>query len=306
MSWHDDFDDDEYGERRPSRAPGSKWRLVRRTAAYVGVVVGAIALVVGAVFAVNLVGTATNPGGFAAPDAYGPAVAMPPVTTLPDEESDEPAEDGETGDAGGVEEPSGLSGSKLAPMPSVDPEWIATVADATGIPERALSAYALAHVMIAEDDAECGLDWATIAAIGAIESKHGSHGSSTLDADGRTTPPIIGPALDGGADVARIDDTDGGELDGDTTWDRAVGPMQFIPSTWHKWGADANGDGLADPHQIDDAALSTARYLCESGPMTSSEGWRAAVFSYNHDNDYVDNIAKVALEFAESVAELGR
>ncbi|WP_243648444.1 lytic transglycosylase domain-containing protein [Agromyces fucosus] len=308
MSWHDDFDDDEYGERRPNRAPTSKWRLVRRTAAYVGVMVGAIGLVIGAVFAVNLVGTAVNPDGFAAPDAYGPAVAMPPLTSQPDGEADESVDDGDNGetvDAGVVEEPTGLSGSKLAPMSSVDPEWIATVADATGIPKRALAAYALAHVTIAQDDAECGLDWATIAAIGAIESKHGSHGTSKLDDDGRTTPPIIGPALDGSADVARIDDTDDGALDGDTTWDRAVGPMQFIPSTWHKWGTDANGDGVADPHQIDDAALSTARYLCESGPMTSSEGWRAAVFSYNHDNDYVDNIAKVALEFAESVAELG-
>ncbi|MEF3402367.1 lytic transglycosylase domain-containing protein [Agromyces sp. CCNWLW203] len=303
MSWHDDFDDDdEYGERRPNRAPVSKWRLVRRAAAYIGVVVGAIALVVGAVFAVNLVGTAANPAGFAAPDAYGPAVAMPPVTTLSG--ADDDGEQTEVADATGtetLEEPTGLSGSKLAPLSSVDPEWIASIADATGIPERALSAYALAHVMIAEEEAECGLDWATIAAIGAIESEHGSHGSSKLGDDGLTKPAIIGPALDGGENVAKIEDTDGGALDGDTTWDRAVGPMQFIPSAWEKWGADANGDGAADPHQIDDAALSTARYLCASGSMTSSEGWRAAVYSYNHDNDYVDQVATVALEFAESV-----
>ena len=305
MSWHDDFDDDEYGERRPNRAPASKWRVVRRAAASVGVVVGAIALVIGAVFAVNLVGTATNPGGFAAPDAFGPAVAMPPAATPSGSDGDEQAGSGDVGDTGNTEEPSGLSGSELAPMSSVDPEWIASISDATGIPERALSAYALAHVMIAEEDAECGLDWATIAAIGAIESEHGSHGSTVLADDGTAKPPIIGPALDGGADVAKIEDTDNGKLDGDTTWDRAVGPMQFIPSTWKKWGADANGDGVADPNQIDDAALSTARYLCESGPMTSSEGWRAAVFSYNHDNSYVDKVATVAIDYAESVAEHG-
>ncbi|MBM7831753.1 hypothetical protein JOE59_002458 [Agromyces cerinus] len=298
MSWHDDFDDDEYGERRPGRAPGSKWRLVRRAAASVGIVVGAVALVVGGVVAVNLVGTATNPDGFAAPDAYGPGVAMPQLTTPPEAEVDEQPTDG---DAGTPEEPTGLSGSKLAPMPSVDPEWLATISEATGIPKRALSAYALAHVMIAEEDAECGLDWATIAAIGAVESDHGRHGDSKLDSNGNAQPPIIGPALDGGADVARIDDTDDGEFDGDTKWDRAVGPMQFIPSTWQKWGSDGDGDGVADPNQIDDAALSTARYLCESGEMTNSEGWRAAVFSYNHDNDYVDKIATVALEFADSV-----
>jgi hypothetical protein len=301
MSWPDDFDDDAYGERRSDRAPGSKWRIVRRTAASVGIVAGAIALVIGAVFAVNLVGTATNPGGFAAPDAYGPAVAMPPVTTPPEVEPDEQGESGDAGDAGDAEEPSGLSGSKLAPMPSVDPEWLESVSNATGIPKRALSAYALAHITLAEEDAECGLDWATIAAIGAVESDHGSHGGSKLDSNGNAQPPIIGPALDGGKDVARIDDTDAGEFDGDTKWDRAVGPMQFIPSTWQKWGSDGDGDGVADPNQIDDAALSTARYLCESGEMTNSEGWRAAVFSYNHDNDYVDTIATVALEFAESV-----
>ncbi|MGH3704175.1 MAG: lytic transglycosylase domain-containing protein [Agromyces sp.] len=300
MSWHDDFDDDAYGERRPNRAPASKWRLVRRAAASVGLVVGAIALVIGAVFAVNLVGTATNPGGFAAPDAFGPGVAMPPVTTPPEDEGDEQAES-----AGDDEEPSGLSGSKLAPMPSVDPEWLERVSEDTGIPERALAAYALAHFVSAEEDAECGLDWATIAAIGAVESEHGSHDSSMLDDDGNAMPPIIGPALDGGADVAKIEDTDDGEFDDDTTWDRAVGPMQFIPSTWKKWGTDANGDGIADPNQIDDAALSTARYLCESGPMTNSEGWRAAVFSYNHDNDYVDLIATVALDYAESAAAEG-
>jgi len=295
MSW-DDSDADEYGERRPGRAPASKWRLARRAAAAVGLVAGVVALVVGAVVAFNVIGTAVNPGGFAAPNAYGSRAVLPPVTTPPEQEIDAQADDVTEP----IEESSGLSGAELAPMPSVDPEWLEQVNEATGIPERALSAYALAHVVIAEEDAECGLDWATIAAIGAIESKHGSHGASKLDSNGNAQPPIIGPPLDGEG-VARITDTDDGELDGDTTWDRAVGPMQFIPSTWAEWGTDANADGVADPNQIDDAALTTARYLCESGPMTSPEGWREAVFSYNHDNDYVDQIATVAREFAESV-----
>ena len=178
-------------------------------------------------------------------------------------------------------------------MPAVDPDWTARIAAATGIPERALSAYANSHVAIAEDDPECGLDWATIAAIGAIESGHGSYGDAVLDENGNVQPAIIGRALDGDG-VARIADTDGGVFDGDVTWDRAVGPMQFIPSTWSKWASDANGDGAADPHQIDDAALATALYLGVSGPMISPEGWRAAVFSYNHDNDYVDKVATIA------------
>src|SRR5687767_9098537 len=61
---------------------------------------------------------------------------------------------------------------------------------------------------------------------------------------------------------ASIVDTDGGVLDGDARWDRAVGPMRFIPSTWQLVGRDGNGDGIADPFSIDDAALSAAAYLC--------------------------------------------
>ena len=296
MSWDDDSDADEYGERRPTRAPATGWLVARRAAGYAGLVAGVAALVVGAVFAVNVVGLAADPGGFAAPPANGPRVALPPVIAQP-EQGEQGAQVEEQ--SAPVEEPTALSGSEVSPMPLVDPEWTVQIAAATGIPERALSAYALAHVAIAEEDPECGLDWATIAAIGAIESGHGSHGDAVLDENGRAQPAIIGRALDGDG-VAKIADTDGGLFDGDVTWDRAVGPMQFIPSTWAKWASDANGDGAADPHQIDDAAQATARYLCASGPMTSPEGWRAAVFSYNHDNDYVDKVATVANGYAAS------
>ena len=298
MSWHDDFDADEHGAHRRARTRVTGWGIVRIAAASAGIMLGAVALVIGAIVAVNVVGTATNPGGFAAPSADGPHVALPPTTTQPESEQLEDEALAE-GDAATSEEPSGLTGSQDAPMEVVDAEWIAQVAEATGIPERALSAYALAHVQIALEEPECGLDWATIAAVGGIESGHGSNGAAVLDENGSARPPIIGPALDGDG-VAAIADTDGGLLDGDTTWDRAVGPMQFIPSTWEKWAADANGDGAADPNQIDDAALATARYLCASGPMTDSEGWRAAVFSYNHDNDYVDEVATIALDYAAS------
>lgn len=301
MSWDDDSDADAYGARRPVRAPRSVWRFARRTAGYIGAVVGVVALVIGAIAAVNVIGTAANPDGFAAPPAFGPKVAPPPVAT-PDDREQVAQADGETATD---EEPTGLSTTELPPMPAVDSEWLTSVAAATGIPERALSAYALAHITLADDEPDCGLDWTTIAAIGEIESGHGSHGSTVLDSNGNARPPIIGPALDGSATaggVARIADTDQGRLDGDATWDRAVGPMQFIPSTWSKWGSDGNGDDVADPNQIDDAALSAGRYLCASGAMTSAEGWRAAVFSYNHDNDYVDKVARLAREYADAVA----
>jgi membrane-bound lytic murein transglycosylase B len=302
MSWDDDSYADEFGERRPARekARTDGWQVARRIAGYAGVVAGVVALVAGAVFAVNAVGLAAKPGGFGAPPAKPANVALPPVVS-PSEQADEAgAEGGGEGEAAeGSQESAVVSGSGISPMSQIDPEWMTRVAAALDIPVRALSAYAYAHISLAADDPECGLDWTTIAAIGAIESGHGSHGDTVLDENGYAQPAIIGRALDGDG-VARITDTDEGRFDGDATWDRAVGPMQFIPSTWAKWGSDANGDGIADPNQIDDAAQSAARYLCASGPMTSPEGWRAAVFSYNHDNDYVDKVAKVANEFASA------
>ena len=287
------------------RAAG--WQFARRVLAYAGVVAGVVALSVGAVYAVSVVGLAAKPGGFAAPLAYGPSVAVPPVVASPEQgaqEGEAPSTDGESGPVAGSTMsdsealPESVPGSEpeSAPVLRIDPEWLSRIAGATGIPERALSAYAFAHVTIAEAQPGCGVDWATIAAIGSIESDHGSHGSSVLDANGYSSPAIIGRALDGDG-VATIRDTDGGLFDGDAVWDRAVGPMQFIPSTWERWASDANGDDVADPNQIDDAAMTTARYLCASGPMTSQEAWRAAIYSYNHDSDYVDKVARVANEY---------
>jgi membrane-bound lytic murein transglycosylase B len=95
-----------------------------------------------------------------------------------------------------------------------------------------------------------------------------------------------------------IRDTDGGRWDGDAVWDRAVGPMQFIPETWERWGADVDGNGSADPNQIDDAALAAARYLCAAGEMTSVDGWRRAIFSYNNLESYVNDVAATANVYA--------
>ncbi|MCU1406724.1 MAG: murein transglycosylase [Glaciihabitans sp.] len=180
---------------------------------------------------------------------------------------------------------------------TVSQDWVTRVAASTGIPERALAAYAGASLVLATENSACNLGWTTLAAIGKIESGHASHGGAVLQPDGYSSPAIVGPALDGGTFMG-ISDTDGGAWDGDTQWDRAVGPLQFIPETWSYWGADGNGDGEANPNQIDDAALAAGRYLCHSGNMSSVEGWRSAIFSYNHDNKYVDSIAEAANRYA--------
>ncbi|PWC04317.1 murein transglycosylase [Agromyces badenianii] len=196
-------------------------------------------------------------------------------------------------------EPDRLGAS--TPTSRIDDGWAADVAAATGIPERALRAYATADLAVAAEQPGCEIGWNTIAAIGAIESGHGTHAGAVLDADGYPRPAIRGPSLDG-REFAAIADTDSGVWDGDHEWDRAVGPMQFIPDTWQTWGADGNTDGAADPNQIDDAALATARYLCHSGPMSTAEEWRAAVYSYNHVEAYVNEVAGMANAYASRQA----
>ena len=175
----------------------------------------------------------------------------------------------------------------------IDPAWLDTMSSRTGIPRTALAAYAGAASALAEQSPGCHLGWNTLAAIGHIESDDGRHGGAVLSDNGYSSVPIIGPKLDGGA-FAGIHDSDGGVWDGDTVWDHAVGPFQFIPQTWRIWGADGNGDGQADPNQMDDAALAAARYLCHAGDLSTVDGWRRAVLSYNHSESYVDDVAKVA------------
>ncbi|MBC7594379.1 MAG: lytic transglycosylase domain-containing protein [Kineosporiaceae bacterium] len=190
-----------------------------------------------------------------------------------------------------------VAASVVAPAVSnsarIDPSWLDTVSLNTGIPRIALAAYAGAATVLAESSPQCHLGWNTLAAIGHIESDDGRHGGAILSDNGYSSVPIIGPRLDGGA-FAGIHDSDGGVWDGDSVWDHAVGPFQFIPQTWRTWGADGNGDGQANPNQLDDAALTAARYLCHAGDMSTVDGWRRAIFSYNHSESYVDDVAKVA------------
>ena len=169
--------------------------------------------------------------------------------------------------------------------------------DSRGIPGRALVAYRAAAEAVAP--ASCRLPWELLAGIGLIESGHGSVHDGAIGADGRVSPPILGPRLDGSGAYALIRDSDGGRLDGDPSLDRAVGPMQFIPSTWARHGADGDGNGSADPHDLDDAALSAARYLCHtSGRLDRPSGAIAAVFSYNHSYDYVRVVLTAAARYA--------
>ena len=71
----------------------------------------------------------------------------------------------------------------------------------------------------------------------------------------------------------------------------AIGWMQFMPSTWMRWGTDANGDGVADPWNAQDAVYSAARYLAAAGGATDIS---RAVFAYNHADWYVREVLDLA------------
>ena len=169
----------------------------------------------------------------------------------------------------------------------------------SGIPEVAVRAYKQAEARLAAKDPGCGIPWTLLAAIGRVESNHGRFGGAQLRDDGSATRRIRGIPLDGRPNVALIRDTDGGALDGDTVYDRAVGSMQFIPSTWRSIQADANGDGFADPNNIFDAAQGAAQYLCNAASNLRDPSQAAkAVRRYNNADSYVRVVLGLARMYA--------
>ena len=143
-------------------------------------------------------------------------------------------------------------------------------------------------------DKSCNIPWELIAAIGRVESDHGRYGGNSLTQSGVSKPGIYGIPLNGKNGTQAINDTDGGELDKDTVFDRAVGSMQFIPSTWQVVKVDADGDSNRNPQDIDDAALATAVYLCSGKDnLSQRKGQEAAVYRYNHSQDYVNLVLRI-------------
>jgi len=172
-----------------------------------------------------------------------------------------------------------------------DPAWVKRIATAGGIPERALAAYAGAALRLAQTDPGCGIGWNTIAAIGLVESEHGTLQGGRIGADGVAAPEIIGIPIG--------PDTDRGRLDRDPAQDHAVGPMQFIPSSWNLLGEDGDLDGAKDVHHIDDAALAAGIHLCEvGGDLAQPSNWINAVNAYNSSVEYNNRVAAAASGYA--------
>lgn len=228
--------------------------------------------------------------------------SVPPTTAVLVQQADPAAlAEGSTDAVVSVRQrPTPTSGSRSgsASVPVDDPAFALA---SPGIPSTALQAYLEAAAREARLRPSCGIPWSLIAAIGRVESDHNRFDGGVLLPDGLATRPVIGIALDGHG-TALIRDTDGGALDGDTVYDHAVGPMQFIPSTWARFGVDGNGDGVADPFNIFDAAATAADYLCiAGGDLRTEAGQARAVLAYNHSDVYVADVLDLERAYANGV-----
>ena len=217
---------------------------------------------------------ATSTGASASDLGVGVAPVVNPVSTVADVQALTSRRDVSGGSKyAGVPAP--------APVPAPVPEE-----GPLGIPGIPYAAYRGAADRMAGEQPGCGVSWTLLAGIGYVESSHVHNGRT--DAAGTVLEKVLGPVLDGsGPGDGVVRDTDRGGLDGDPVYDRAVGPTQFLPATWALYGADGNGDGVADPQNVFDSAL----YLCSNGMNLRDSGQvQTAVYRYNHSYDYVAKV----------------
>lgn len=177
-----------------------------------------------------------------------------------------------------------------------------TGASESGIPATVLDAYKKAEASLRDSKPGCNLPWQLLAAIGKVES--GQARGGRVDAEGTTLGKILGPQLNGNG-FANISDTDDGAYDDDTTHDRAVGPMQFIPSTWKWAGRDGNADGVEDPNNVYDAALAAGHYLCRfDWDLSNDANLRSAILSYNNSTEYYNTVMRWLEHYRKGTHEI--
>lgn len=268
-----------------------------------------------AIIAVLLLGAAGTAGAYLVPqalqsvpapsatptfgtDAGAPSVPVPGPSGLPSL----PGLNSAPAVVGG-----GLPATPPVGIPGVRPAdalsgWAQQTGTRVGIPVVAVQAYGYAELVVGRTAPTCHLSWTTIAAIAKVESAHGSANGAVLGADGSVSPPIFGLPLDGKGGRQLIPDTDQGLLDKDAQFDRAIGPLQFIPQTWNEISVgnavDADNNGVSDPNDIDDASLATAVYLCKGGrDLSKADAWWDAILSYNAVRPYAQKVYDAANEY---------
>jgi hypothetical protein len=203
------------------------------------------------------------------------------------------------------------SATTVGPTPPGRPadalsQWAGAVGRVLNVPEVAIQAYGYGQFVLAQRDQACHLSWTTLAGIGQVESQHGQIGGAVLEPSGRSAPPIVGPPLDGQGGRALVRDTDAGAFDGDATYDRALGPLRLLPSVWQAFAADADGDGILDPYDLDDSALALALLLCSgSEDMSKATGWNAAIGLYHSGATYAKSVFTVADDYGQRSRSVG-
>ncbi len=186
--------------------------------------------------------------------------------------------------------------------PELERATILASVQGVGFPAVVLDAYYRAALATNARHPSCQVSWNQLAGIGQVETHHGTYRGSSVGRDGSVTPHILGIVLDGSRSLA-IGDTDGGALDGDTVWDRAVGPMQFIPGSWSIFGTDGNGDGVRDPHNLYDAASSAGEHLCRShSGLQAPDSFRAALLGYNRSAEYGSHVMSYAAAYGQAIS----
>jgi hypothetical protein len=188
----------------------------------------------------------------------------------------------------------GLGMAATLAMPASSTATGSPVVDASSIPQALAAVYEDASSRYCD-----GLPWEVLAGIGWVESRHG--GGDFDPSTGEMNRTILGPPLDGSGGTISLRDPR--SADG---WAHAEGPMQFLPSTWRRWGTLAPGRPAGaehSPHNIWDAIHSTARMLC--GGSARVTDLRRAIYRYNHDWDYVDAVLAKADDYRATPATSG-
>lgn len=234
----------------------------------------------------GVAGSLIVPGAGPNPGAAPPATIAVPSLTLPES-------------AGPTKPEMVLPTAPVRPADQLQP-WARRISDVINVPVVAIQAYGYAQLTMDRDDPSCHLGWTTIAAVAEVESAHGQANGAVLQSNGRSAPLIVGPVLDGKNGRLLVNDTDAGAFDADSTFDRAMGPLGLTPTTWRGYGIDADGDGILDPYDIDDASLALARMLCAGDEdLNKQSDWNAAIARHHPGSTYAKSVFAAADSYGQ-------